>query len=828
MADRSLDFAMRVSADTREGRAALKQLEQSMRQAGVAGQSSLDPFTASVSRATGGAKELSTALTPLNAALAGLATAISGQRLIELAEAYSQITARLKLATQYTGDFAEVQAGLEQVARSTGSSLVNAVEVYERMAPALASMGLFGAKAVGVVETVNKAVALTAPSAQAASSALMQFGQMMGGAAVQAQEWNSVSEQTPGLAAAIAEGFGTTIKGMKDLIATGKLAPQEIIQALDKVRGRVERDFASLPKTIGQAMTILQDSLMKVVGTADEGSGALQSMANAIIFVADGVAALAGAGETLRPFVAFITNAVDGVSRLFRIVATGLAGYTLAIKQALSGDLDGALETYRSIADEVQRILDEPLADQKSRQREDKGNADARLKVETDLAKAINRLNDLRAVAAGEANADILLDDKALAEKRIAEAKRALEEQIKGNERLRDDLRSAWQEAINGAQKAREAAAAYFNQAKEARQAGADKAADRRMRGMSDADRDAYARSRADEARSAASSAAARAVIKAYEGDLKAAEQLANDAAKQAERAEQFASQITDDDTAANLYEELGKIREQALNTQGRIQQQLAKQNEDQARAIQEQIAAAETRIVALKAELAKPVTIQLDITAAEKQIATLREQLNRLGGAAAASSAPDSAAASGGSNADATTTVTAETTQAEKDLSEVKGAVEAIPTEKTVKVNIVRSGNSFSDDVSTWNSSQNNLPGRAYGGPLPGRAPHDRADNVIYRGTPGEWVIQRPAVRYWGASFMRAINEMRMPKFAYGGQIGADQRAALADSSAAPRMSGNTFVLDGQQYPVYTTPDVEAQLAKAFRMAALRRGSRK
>ena len=34
-------------------------------------------------------------------------------------------------------------------------------------------------------------------------------------------------------------------------------------------------------------------------------------------------------------------------------MATGLAGYALAIKQALSGDLRGALATYRAIGDEA-------------------------------------------------------------------------------------------------------------------------------------------------------------------------------------------------------------------------------------------------------------------------------------------------------------------------------------------------------------------------------------------------------------------------------------------------------------------------------------------
>lgn len=65
----------------------------------------------------------------------------------------------------------------------------------------------------------------------------------------------------------------------------------------------------------------------------------------------------------------------------------------------------------------------------------------------------------------------------------------------------------------------------------------------------------------------------------------------------------------------------------------------------------------------------------------------------------------------------------------------------------------------------------------RAFGGPLPGSASSDRADNVLYRGTPGEWVIQRPTARYYGGGAMKAINERRVPRealqgFAYGGEV--------------------------------------------------------
>ena len=77
--------------------------------------------------------------------------------------------------------------------------------------------------------------------------------------------------------------------------------------------------------------------------------------------------------------------------------------------------------------------------------------------------------------------------------------------------------------------------------------------------------------------------------------------------------------------------------------------------------------------------------------------------------------------------------------------------------------------------------TSRGNMLARAYGGPLPGYAPHDRADNVNYWGTPGEWVIQRPTVRYYGDDVMADLNAAKIPReslraalgYASGGQLG-------------------------------------------------------
>lgn len=83
----------------------------------------------------------------------------------------------------------------------------------------------------------------------------------------------------------------------------------------------------------------------------------------------------------------------------------------------------------------------------------------------------------------------------------------------------------------------------------------------------------------------------------------------------------------------------------------------------------------------------------------------------------------------------------------------------------------------------------------RAHGGPLPGHAPHDRADNMVYAGTPGEWVIQRPTVRKVEKSFgpgaMAYFNRYgELPAFADGGLLRASRtnvpRSMLFRTTAA------------------------------------------
>lgn len=134
---------------------------------------------------------------------------------------------------------------------------------------------------------------------------------------------------------------------------------------------------------------------------------------------------------------------------------------------------------------------------------------------------------------------------------------------------------------------------------------------------------------------------------------------------------------------------------------------------------------------------------------------------------------------------------------------------------------------------ASSPSPAPDNLPARAYGGPLPGVAPHDRADNMLYLGTPGEWVIQRPAVRYWGPEFMAAINAMRIPRFAFGGELGGSMVSRLRVPSITPAGAGRSSAPDVFDFGalgkvrVSKTGDTAKDVAAVLKRAALGWGNR-
>ena len=133
-----------------------------------------------------------------------------------------------------------------------------------------------------MTETVSKAVAISGASAESAQAALMQFGQALGSGVFRGDEFNSVMEQTPGLAKAIADGLGVTTGELRNMAKEGKLTTDVLIPALERAKSSVDSQFGSRILTISAALENLSTATVKWVGETDNAIGVSRTAAEII------------------------------------------------------------------------------------------------------------------------------------------------------------------------------------------------------------------------------------------------------------------------------------------------------------------------------------------------------------------------------------------------------------------------------------------------------------------------------------------------------------------------------------------------------------------
>ncbi|WP_386696679.1 tape measure protein [Lonepinella sp. MS14436] len=212
------------------------------------------------------------------ASRAGGAFSMLGQ----YADGYTEISNRLKLVESAGIDGAKGLQAVFDIAMQTNQSVESTSTIYQRFAQNAKNLGINQAEVAELTETVSKAVAVSGASASAASAALMQFGQALASGELRGQELNSVMEQTPGLAQAIANGLGVSVGALKEMGKKGELSIGRVIDALKKAKDGVDNQFATRVLTISAAFENLSTATTKWVGELDQATGASQGFANVI------------------------------------------------------------------------------------------------------------------------------------------------------------------------------------------------------------------------------------------------------------------------------------------------------------------------------------------------------------------------------------------------------------------------------------------------------------------------------------------------------------------------------------------------------------------
>ncbi|WP_151796566.1 tape measure protein [Acinetobacter soli] len=212
---------------------------------------------------------------------------VSVGALITKMDAYTNLQNRLKLVTNSQTELNKAMSDTFNIAQRTRQSWDAAAQVYQGFANNAKTLGLTMDQTAKLTETVSKAVAISGASAASAEAALVQFNQALGAGALRGEELNSVMEQTPALARAIAEGMGITVGQLRTVAATGAITSEALVKALEKASKSVDSLFAKTDPTIGQSFTMLNNEVSKFIGEAGKASGAASLTADSVKFLAE-------------------------------------------------------------------------------------------------------------------------------------------------------------------------------------------------------------------------------------------------------------------------------------------------------------------------------------------------------------------------------------------------------------------------------------------------------------------------------------------------------------------------------------------------------------
>jgi len=243
-------------------------------------------------------------------------------QLREMADGYTNILSRLNLVTGSTRELARAEAELFASSQRTSTQLGTSVNLYSRLVQSTQEYGISQSRVLALTESINQTFAVSGATADAQANAVTQFTQALAGGVMRAEEFNSVIEQAPRLAQALADGLGIGMGELRRQVNDGEVTVQRMVSALESQADVIAEEFGGMALTIGRAWTQMGNAITRYIGQGDQASGVSARIASALQFVAQNLDAVVTAGELVIGFFAVRLVAALATSIVSTVSAT--------------------------------------------------------------------------------------------------------------------------------------------------------------------------------------------------------------------------------------------------------------------------------------------------------------------------------------------------------------------------------------------------------------------------------------------------------------------------------------------------------------------------
>ena len=211
------------------------------------------------------------------------------KQFVDLSDQLTGLENRLRLVAREGQSSSDVFNLINASAISMGAPLKDVGDLFFRIANNTRDMGLAQSDQLRVTELMVKAFQNTGLSMTEARGAIVQFGQALAAGTLRGDELNSILEQAPPIADAIAAHFNVSRGALKALGEQGKITSKDVITAIKAAGESIDRDFASRVPTIANSFAVLSNVIAGVSKKFDEQSGLGRVLSYSLLIVADAV-----------------------------------------------------------------------------------------------------------------------------------------------------------------------------------------------------------------------------------------------------------------------------------------------------------------------------------------------------------------------------------------------------------------------------------------------------------------------------------------------------------------------------------------------------------
>ncbi len=275
----------------------------------------------------------------LQTALAGLAGYLAVDKVVQWADAWTAATSKIRMVTKSLDEQREVQERLYKIANDTRQGLVGTNDLYFKLARSGKELSASQEQILALTRGVGQALAIQGTHGQQASGVLLQLGQALGGANIQAQEYNSMVDNLPILLQAVAnnmDGAAGSTARLTKMVKTGQVTNKEFFDAAIKGMPEIDKLFKQATPSISQSMVVLDNAFMRFVGELDQAIGGSRTFNQVVTFLADNIKVLGTALLSLAAVVAvafapkIVTAFGAAISSVFRLLAANPFGAVIA------------------------------------------------------------------------------------------------------------------------------------------------------------------------------------------------------------------------------------------------------------------------------------------------------------------------------------------------------------------------------------------------------------------------------------------------------------------------------------------------------------------